>query len=151
MFCYKHVYLRNIQKEMALKSKLIKLLGLADATELENRLKPAKSKIWKALLNQTGTDAPVATVLQSDFDESDITISYDAPGLYKILIPGMTETNTIVTFSTDGNGYFWFVHKAGVSGADVAIFTAASCADADNLVTQDELLSHTPICIEMFV
>ena len=46
-------------------------------------------KVYTALLSQTGTNPPVATVLENTLD-ADITYQYSAPGSYAIVTPNNT-------------------------------------------------------------
>ena len=46
-------------------------------------------KVYTALLSQTGTNPPVATVLENTLD-ADITYQYSAPGAYAIVTPNNT-------------------------------------------------------------
>ena len=48
-------------------------------------------KVYTALLSQTGTNPPVATVLENTLDE-DITYQYNSAGYYSILTPNNTFT-----------------------------------------------------------
>ena len=48
-----------------------------------------KYKVYTALLSQTGTNPPVATVLENTLD-ADITYQYSAPGSYAIVTPNNT-------------------------------------------------------------
>lgn len=46
---------------------------------------PSTYKVYTALLTQTGTDAPTATVLENTL--GNITFAYDAVGVYSIISP----------------------------------------------------------------
>lgn len=45
---------------------------------------PHKYKVYTALLNQSGTDAPVATVLENTLDK-DIYLTYNGVGTYELV------------------------------------------------------------------
>jgi hypothetical protein len=69
--------------------------------EVLSRLSPQepKYKVYTALLTQSGTDAPVATVLENNL--GNITFSYEQNGWYNIVSEGLFTENK--TFSVIQN------------------------------------------------
>jgi hypothetical protein len=64
---------------------------------------PPKYKVYTALLTQTGTNAPVATVLENTLGTT-ITWTRQSPGNYNAtLAEGVWNNTKTVTFSTLGN------------------------------------------------
>ena len=62
------------------------------------------SKFYKALITQSGTDAPTATVIQNDFN-GDLTWSYDFAGQYILNCTGTQfTTNKTVCYRIGGGG-----------------------------------------------
>lgn len=96
-------------------------------------------KVYSALLTQTGTDAPVATVLENSLG-GEVTYEYwteESPGSYKILsnelfngnvfIPQQhNDANDLITFEKDSN-------------SQINIFT-----------TGDDLITNLPIEIRVY-
>jgi hypothetical protein len=61
--------------------------------------KPASPKVYRALLTQTGTDAPVATVLENTLGV--ITFTYIDYGIYNASISdGFSDSKTAIVFGT---------------------------------------------------
>jgi hypothetical protein len=64
---------------------------------------PPKYKVYTALLTQTGTNAPVATVLENTLGTT-ITWTRQGPGIYDAtLTQGVWDNTKTVAFSTLGN------------------------------------------------
>lgn len=64
-------------------------------------IKEKPYKVYTAILNQTGTSAPVATVLENTLGT--ITFSRDSDGFYKINSSGLFTSNKTVVFFTGYN------------------------------------------------
>lgn len=100
-------------------------------------------KVYKALLTQSGTNAPVATVLVNTLGGTP-TLTYGISGSYNAeLIGGFPNGKTFVTIG-------------GNSASSSAIFTT-NRYDEDNIeirshsgVLADDLLSETSILIEVY-
>lgn len=101
-------------------------------------------KSYVALLNQTGTTAPVATVLYNTLG-SDVTFTYQQVGDYVFSSTAFTENKTTVFIgqSYDSNGYA--INYAYMTAyPDGSIFTAL-----DNVGANDYLY-NTPIEIRVY-
>ena len=115
-----------------------------------NYLDAGGVKVYRALLTQTGTDAPVATVLENTLG-GDVVWTRNSAGRYVATLAGaFTDNKTVMPggTTTDSDGF--------LSG-----FTSTSWIDADSmkLCTQvivdlisraDDLLLETPITIEVY-
>jgi len=85
-------------------------------------------KVYRALLTQTGTDAPVATVLENTLGENPVQ-NYSDTGLFRIQIPDsvpvFTANKTFVTI-TDNSELF--------SGGTVLYQVTARWGDVDQII-----------------
>lgn len=96
-----------------------------------------KYKVYKALLSQTGTNAPVATVLENTLGGT-VVWSYDSVGNYKATLSGAftegktmvswtlqygeDETNNIIINAVDGlPDYIIVITEISASGANVVL------------------------------
>jgi hypothetical protein len=83
-------------------------------------------KIYRALLTQTGTDAPVATVLENSLGGA-VVWSYDNPGLYSgTLLGAFPQTKIFLVFNNlnwDGNSTSTF---APGENANLVVLTIAA-------------------------
>lgn len=114
---------------------------------------PLGVKRYKALLSQTGTDAPVATVLENTL-EGTLTWARTSDGLYTL-----TSTNP----SEFPEAKTWSILSTGQTAADGNMFYIAQTSETVMTVTtyeftpsgptfdvEDELLDNTPIMIEVY-
>jgi hypothetical protein len=117
-------------------------------------------KIYKATLNQTGTDAPVANKWENTFSDTPVW-SYEGVGFYKLTLAGEfpSASKILVTFGageattdaeTDSMIYFtgsWFWRNEN----DLHIYIAKLCNDAStNMVYTNGLLTNASIKIEIY-
>jgi len=73
--------------------------------------------VYRALLNQSGTNAPTAIVLENTLGETP-TFGYDAAGVYTLNTVGnvFTTDKTFVLVKTTPNADPFFVFYAGLGG-----------------------------------
>lgn len=105
-------------------------------------------KVYTALLTQTGTDAPVATVLENTI--GDIWFTYNDVGVYNINSDGLfTDNKTFVNISPT-------VQDAGNSISQTVQFVGGSESTINTLVIQtvgagqDGIPNNTPIEIRVY-
>ena len=67
-----------------------------------NALYDAAPKVYTAILNQSGTDAPVATGVYNTTGLM-ATFTYLGPGYYAIAMPGLPIGNRVKCFISNGN------------------------------------------------
>ena len=100
-------------------------------------------KVYTALLTQSGTDAPVATVLENTLGE-DITFSYATTGVYNIVSTTLIDLDKVVIFIQNSGQTIFEVYPNGAN--DFRIITYLF----DTPSTADELLYLTPIEIRVY-
>jgi hypothetical protein len=100
-------------------------------------------KVYTALLTQTGTNAPVATVLENTLGE-EVVWTYEGDGGYATddLTFDETKTAVFITPSTDFTDTPVFA--IGYSVGRIIIYTV------NNGVYSDEMLKNTPIEIRVY-
>lgn len=103
------------------------------------------SKVYKALITQSGTDAPVATVLVNTLSGTPVW-SYSSTGRYVLTLASeFTTAKTSVfinaTNSADG-GCLFGIFRANTDEVNVSSSSAG--------VLSDDVLNDTPIIIEVF-
>lgn len=103
------------------------------------------SKVYKALITQSGTDAPVATVLVNTLSGTPVW-SYSSTGRYVLTLTAeFTTAKTSVfinaTNAADG-GYLFGIFRANTDEVNVSSSSAG--------VLSDDVLNDTPIIIEVF-
>jgi hypothetical protein len=114
--------------------------------EVLSRLSPQepKYKVYTALLNQTGTNAPVATVLENTL--GDITFTRISQGDYVIKIENSLQTNTYITLTNkfiSENTFYQFLETGVNEEYELLIF--------DSTYTRnDNELFNTPIEIRVY-
>ncbi len=87
--------------------------------------------VYTALLSQSGTDAPVATVLENTLGGS-VTWSYDSAGTYSFAMPSATPTNKFVTIigpASEGLGNNIYAQSAS-TGAGAGVVNTGIIADS---------------------
>jgi hypothetical protein len=105
-------------------------------------------KVYTALLTQTGTDAPVATVLENTLGE--VTYSYAGVGKYSIISSGLFLTNkTVVFFGDIVNNASGGLLITTIQGEDVNSNTLPFYTNVDGTDTNSALLK-TPIEIRVY-
>jgi len=96
--------------------------------------------VWTALLNQSDTNAPVATVLENTLTE-DVLIQYIQVGEYQITCPEFTLGKTWVVITSRSSRFM----KADVLNGSVEVQTRSSTS-----VLTDGFLVNTPIEIRVY-
>lgn len=112
---------------------------LTTATANFNGGGAAPYKVYTALLTQSGTDAPVATVLENTLGE-DVTFSYDTAGVYLInfnqIFPTIEKIYFNIGNSFTNNGNFYSVEK----GVDVStLYTTVADTGTNGLLLYTEI------------
>jgi hypothetical protein len=73
---------------------------------LEEISKPKEwPKVYRALLTQSGTDAPVATVLENSLG-GEVVWGYQEPGVYTATISGGFDSDKTFVLATGSNSYY---------------------------------------------
>jgi hypothetical protein len=99
-------------------------------------------KVYTALLTQSGTDAPVATVLENTL--GNITWSYEGVGKYRANLAGaFTENKTFLLDNQDNTFYM----LKNLASTNYIAYSAYAVLD-DTL--GDEFLNETPIEIRVY-
>jgi hypothetical protein len=107
-------------------------------------------KVYEALLTQSGTDAPTATILRNTLGVVP-TLSYVSPGIYRLNASGAFDENkTIVMIGTGetANPTEQFI----VTRTDnyIIILTTSINFTTKTYDELDELLNYTPIQIKIY-
>ena len=105
---------------------------------------PPAYKVYTALLTQTGTDAPVATVLENTI--GNITFGYTAPGNYTINSSGLFELNKTFILNQAYSGY-----DGSISIVTTYLNSSQIILGSLNLGTPSNGLIFTPTSIEIRV
>jgi hypothetical protein len=107
---------------------------------------PAGTKMYLALLTQTGTNAPVATVLQNTLGGT-VVWSYDGSGLYTATRTGaFTANKTIIFINTGVPDAFLIFSAKWVDANSVQV----GSADIEGLSYVNGLLLNTSIQIIVY-
>lgn len=95
-------------------------------------IEAAKPKVYVALLTQSGTDAPVATVLENTLLEQDGAWGYDSTGTYVYNFPSTFPVGTVVCKIS--NSYDAIVTQEVVSpdGVYIRTYDIATQVEADS-------------------
>jgi hypothetical protein len=132
----------NLQKVV---TNLLTTIGFVDDALPDSR----PYKVYTALLTQTGTDAPVATVLENTLSGA-IVWSYIYPGRYSGTLTGEFISNKTVIFIGQNNeetvGFIKNLNSFSIN--NISIWTFA--LDTGNLSTVDSVLLDTPIEIRVY-
>lgn len=88
--------------------------------------------IYRAILTQSGTSAPVATVLQNDFDD-DITYTYTSIGTYTATATGLLNNTTGIEISGGHNS---------TNSSDVPIFGIKEQTNNNFIITSGDSLNQ---------
>ncbi len=104
--------------------------------------------VYTALLTQTSTNAPVATVLENTLGATPVW-SYDSVGFYIATLTGAFIVGKTVVFMGTTN-----LHGDGIIVNDVnnvnEIWVNSAVLTAGFLIDTDELLFNTPIEIRVY-
>jgi hypothetical protein len=113
-------------------------------TELYSQVTAGK-KTYKALLSQSGTDAPMAVIIQNQF--TNLLLGYDDVGQYKItsLSNEFTVGKTFALISGVGYNGDTFTAKVDTFSANTIIITTFKAG-----ITIDDVLNATSILIEVY-
>ena len=109
-------------------------------------------KVYKALLTQSGTSAPVATVLENTLGGT-VVWSYSGPGQYTGTLAGaFTENKTFVLIqgSNDGDTSSAYIYDRAYrnsGGDEIGVVTAII---ADPPVATNSLLNSTFLLVEVY-
>lgn len=95
-------------------------------------------KTYVALLTQTGTNAPTATILQNNI--GNIIWTRDTNGLYTATATGLLPTNKTIA-KVSNNGQVDTQFYAGSNEDDNSIYLNTS----DGTAPADDLMTNTPI------
>jgi hypothetical protein len=134
------------------KSKRLRVWENINRTMQEFKVLLLGYRSYTALLTQSGTDAPVATVLENTLGE--ISFSYTNPGVYKIESDGLFTVGKTWTSSSlvnDGaNGVYQqvIVEASNTSGAFLPDEIILRTYGGD--FNGDGLLNSTPIEIRVY-
>jgi len=105
----------------------------------------AKPKVYRALLTQTGTNAPVATVLENTLGGVPVW-SYTNVGSYRLTLAGaFPTTKTIILPGTDAENDGWYF-MANASGGNIVIVRTQ---DGGNNQSND-LMNNSSITILVY-
>jgi hypothetical protein len=112
--------------------------------EVLSRLSPEapKYKVYTALLTQSGTDAPVATVLENTL--GNITWSYEEAGKYRANLAGAFTENKTFLLDNQDNTYYILKNLASTNYITYSTYVVLD----DTL--GDEFLNETPIEIRVY-
>lgn len=103
------------------------------------------SKVYKALITQSGTDAPVATVLVNTLSGTPVW-SYSSTGRYVLTLTAEFTTDKTSVFINATNsangGYLFGIFRANTDEVNVSSSSAG--------VLSDDVLNDTSITIEVF-
>lgn len=101
-------------------------------------LKERPYKVYTAILTQTGTNPPVATVLENTFNEN-FTFTYISTGYYRIESPNESfifpKTTVISNLGFTAASYINSIQAYRNSSGLCSIFTATNGAAADGLLS----------------
>ena len=106
-------------------------------------------KVYTALLNQTGTDDPIPTVLQNTLG-GDIIWTRDLAGEYIGTLPGIFDSNktTIQIIANTGQGYTTLSEVVDIDS--IHIIMCNWMPGGVEPIPADDLLSNTPIEIRVY-
>jgi hypothetical protein len=125
---------------------LVLLIGDSNAPAGSQLRAGLPYKVYVALLNQSGEDAPVATVSQNTLG-GNVEWSWVSTGNYRATLTGaFTSGKTVIFITPDpssakGNYHALLPSFSGSSLPDTLMFTCGNVANepADNLVTNDSI------------
>ena len=115
---------------------------------LEEVAEATEPKVYVALLTQTGTDAPVATVLKNTLGGVPVW-SYNDVGSYRITTAGLFTVNKtvgIISLNYTGNSDWGGAYIAGLTVNQFDIHTH----DQDTITFSNDVLERTLIEIRVY-
>ncbi len=131
---------------------------LVDAVNtLESNTTPSY-KVYTALLTQSGTDAPVATVLENTLGYEPVFYRQNT-GAYSVdptapLIAPTFNPNKVAMFighnTTNNAGNYNSLEYLGLDSGDGTVNIITYNTDGDTFVTADGVLNYTPIEIRVY-
>ncbi len=104
-------------------------------------------KVYSALLTQTGTTAPVATVLENTI--GDIVWTYEGTGQYSAAVPDFVQEKVLVFYGAGTAGANTYVAQAYVNNfSPFGVWIDTS--DSSTGLSADDVLQETPIEIRVY-
>jgi len=100
-------------------------------------------KSYVAFLNQTSTNAPIATVLENK-DNLQVNFSYDSQGQYSCEVAGATSVCCFIT-NNNGSVFIWAINEGSFIYFKVSTFT-----EFPNIDYVDDQLVDTPFEIRVY-
>lgn len=103
-------------------------------------------KVYKALLTQTGTDAPTAEILENTLAEVP-TLGYSVQGTFSITAVGkFTNKKTVLSIQNGNNASASAIYSIHYLDSDTVIITTETLAG----VGTDNILIDTAVTIEVY-
>lgn len=104
-------------------------------------------KVYTALLTQTGTDAPIATVLKNTL--GNITYLYNSDGYYSIISDNLfTDKTFIIIANTTDIGDYTGLNTCNVRKIDNSTFDIKTVSSSN--MVMNECLLNSPIEIRVY-
>ena len=104
--------------------------------DIANLVPVSSSKVYKAIVTQTGTNVPIANVINSNDKNflSGVQIKRYDVGYYGFEIQGATDQNTIclITYGLNNRALDGFIH-VGVGGGGVALSNYVAGVPSDTI------------------
>lgn len=110
-----------------------------EIVDIENK----KPKVYKALLTQTGTNAPVATILENTLGYTP-TYGYSAQGQYSITMSDNEYSKIFISISQHNSQGLYLTRESFTGTFDILSL------DVYLQTLQDGYLLNTPITIEVY-
>jgi hypothetical protein len=101
-------------------------------------------KVYKALLTQSGTDAPVATVLENTLSGTPVW-SYTNVGLYRLTLNGEWSANKTGLFALNVSDGIGFGFTQRLDNDQISLNTKDT-----SLANSNDILSESLIVIEVY-
>ena len=127
--------------------KIDEILGATNDNTSAIAALPVQPKVYKALLTQSGTNAPVATVLVNTLSGTPVW-SYDSAGAYFLTLASeftAAKTSYNITVNSSVNDIFT-IQRIN----DDYFYIATASLTAGTYVSADDFLVNTPITIEVY-
>jgi hypothetical protein len=115
-------------------------------------------KVYTALLTQSGTDAPVATVLENTLGYEPVfyrinTGSYRVDPTAPLIAPTFNPSKVVMFIghnTTSNAGNYNSLEYLGLDNGDGTVNIVTYNTDGDTFVTADGVLNYTPIEIRVY-
>jgi len=108
-------------------------LAISDAINFNTGEATPQYKVYTALLSQSGTNDPVAVVLENTLGQT-ITWSYNDPGNWNSNdITGATQNNLWVSFNKKSHGKYVDAHEHNTGGASAVYINQVSIISGSNV------------------